>query len=78
MRVKKEQLIITFPTTSDAIRMEKFCQEQQIHGRLIPLPTEISAGCGLSWKTEPGEQDKIAEMLETTDIRWETMQVICL
>lgn len=76
MRVKKDQLIITFSTTSDAMQMEKFCQEKQIAGRLIPLPTEISAGCGLAWKTDPDQEDAITEKLDCGGVRWEMMQVI--
>lgn len=76
MRVKKDQLIITFSTTSDAMHMEKFCQKEQIAGRLIPLPTEISAGCGLAWKTDPDQEKEITGKLDHGGIRWEMMQVI--
>lgn len=30
--------------------MEKQCNHQGIPGRLIPVPTEITAGCGLAWR----------------------------
>lgn len=76
MRVKKDQLIITFSTTSDAMQMEAFCQREQIAGRLIPLPTEISAGCGLAWKTDPNQEDEITGKLDQQGIRWETMRVM--
>ena len=56
MRQKHRQLIITFSTTTQALRVEKFCQENGICGRMIPVPGEIKAGCGLAWKTEPQEQ----------------------
>ena len=56
MRKKREQLIITFSTTTEAMRMEKFCQGQDLPGRIIPLPSEISAGCGLAWKTDPDQK----------------------
>ena len=29
---------------------EKECAARGIPGRLIPLPSEITAGCGLDWK----------------------------
>jgi hypothetical protein len=50
MRTKKEYKVITFSTTSDAMAMEKFCEKNNISGRLIPVPSEISAGCGLAWR----------------------------
>ena len=47
--LKKElKLIITFHTTAEAIAMEKKSKAQGVAGRLIPVPREISAGCGLA------------------------------
>ncbi len=50
MREKKLQLIISFPTTTAAMAAEKFCMDHDLPGRLIPIPREITAGCGMSWK----------------------------
>ena len=49
MRKKELKLVVTFHTTTDAMAMEKACKEAGAPGRLIPVPREISAGCGLSW-----------------------------
>lgn len=49
MRKKELKLVITFHTTTDAMKMEKICKENDMPGRIIPVPREISAGCGLSW-----------------------------
>ena len=49
MRKKELKLVVTFHTTADAMAMEKACQELRVPGRLIPVPREISAGCGLAW-----------------------------
>lgn len=53
MRIKKPYILLTFHTTTDAMATEKACAQQNIPGRLIPLPTEISAGCGLAWRMLP-------------------------
>ena len=50
MREKKLWLIITFHTTTAAMAMEKLCAESSLEGRLIPVPREITAGCGMSWR----------------------------
>ena len=71
MRKKTKQLVITFSTTTAAMAMEKRAQEMGIFGRLIPLPSEISAGCGLSWKTKPEEKEKILVFLEEEKLKWE-------
>mgnify|MGYP000193408009 FL=1 len=73
MRKKTKQLVITFSTTTAAMAMEKRAQEMGIFGRLIPLPSEISAGCGLSWKTKPEEKEKILVFLEVEKLKWEAM-----
>ena len=59
MRKKEMKLIITFHTTADAMAMEKACKEQNVPGRIIPVPRAISAGCGLSWCANLDERDQI-------------------
>lgn len=53
MRNKRKYKLITFRTTAEAMAMEKFCGTNNIPGRLIPVPREISAGCGLAWRMLP-------------------------
>ena len=50
MREKTLCLIITFHTTTAAMAMETLCSEKGLPGRLIPVPREITAGCGMAWK----------------------------
>ena len=45
MREKKLRLITTFHTTADAIACEKVCMAENIQGRMIPVPRQLSAGC---------------------------------
>ena len=56
MRAKELKLIVTFHTTTAAMAMEKACAAAGIPGRLIPVPREITAGCGMSWKAEPADR----------------------
>lgn len=53
MRLKRLYRVITFATTTDSMAAEKFCMDNGIGGRLIPVPQEISAGCGLAWRMTP-------------------------
>lgn len=53
MRKKVMTLIVTFPSTTQAMLMENKCKEFHTPGRIIPVPGEISAGCGLAWSAEP-------------------------
>ncbi len=77
MRKKEEHLIIAFHSTHDAMAFEEFCKEKGADGRLIPLPKEISAGCGLSWCAPPGSEDEMGEILKEARITPQEMRV-CL
>lgn len=46
---RENKLVITFRTTTDAMAMEAACKAAGAPGRLIPVPTSITAGCGLAW-----------------------------
>ena len=76
MRAKKSTLVITFATTTQAMAMEKFCQTQGLPGRLIPVPREITAGCGLSWKADPADKDTLEAALTQHDMKWQEMHII--
>ncbi len=56
---KSLRIILTFSNTHDAIRMEKLCREQGVPGRLIPVPRQISASCGLAWMAPAAERDAV-------------------
>ena len=66
MREKTMKLVITFHTTTQAIAMEAFCQKEELPGRLIPLPREISAGCGLAWRMRPEEWEQCSGRIDTS------------
>lgn len=76
MRLKKPTLIITFVNTTEAMAVEKFCTARQLPGRLIPVPREITAGCGLAWKAPPEEQPRLHNALHAAGLTWEAMQVL--
>ena len=76
MRQKKKALVVTFSATTDAMAMERYCLDHQLPGRLIPIPREIHAGCGLAWKTLPEEKEHFTRALQDAGIRWEAMEVL--
>ncbi len=49
MRPKSPKIVITFHTTTTAMAMETACHAAGQPGRLIPVPREITAGCGRAW-----------------------------
>ena len=76
MRQKKPTLVITFKTTTQAMAVEKYCLEHNLPGRIIPVPREITAGCGLSWKAEPADQEALTAALTESGLGWQEMHVI--
>ena len=68
MRQKEKRLIAAFYTTHDAMAFEDYCQGHVIPGRLIPLPREISAGCGLAWRAPPEIEDVLPGSLQDAGI----------
>ena len=73
MRKKELKLVITFHTTAEAIAMETVCRKMEIPGRLIPVPRQISAGCGLSWSMPEGWWKRILELMGVQELGYQTM-----
>ncbi len=76
MREKLPALIITFAATTQALAAEDFCQREGLPGRLIPVPREITAGCGLAWKAPPQEETRLPARLTEAGIQWSQARVI--
>ena len=76
MLKKKPTFIITFATTTQAMAMEAFCHAQGLPGRLIPVPREITAGCGLSWKALPEEREPLLAAMEAAGMQWQQCHVL--
>ena len=76
MLKKKPTLIITFTTTTQAMAVESFCVRENLPGRLIPVPREITAGCGLSWKALPEDKDRLITALTKGGMKWAECHII--
>ena len=50
---KQKRVVFTFHSTTDAMAMEALCKAAGLGGRMIPVPGEITADCGLAWCAEP-------------------------
>ena len=70
MLQKKLCLVVTFDATADAMAAEKYCLERGVPGRLIPVPREITAGCGLAWKAEVDQEEAVTAALEAAGIAY--------
>ena len=47
---------------------EELFRRAGLPGRMIPVPSQIAAGCGLAWKALPQERDALCTALDTAAI----------
>ncbi len=76
MRKKELRLVITFHTTTEAMAMEKACKQTKAPGRLIPVPREISAGCGLAWCAELDDREAVRKVMDNIGVREQDMHEV--
>ena len=65
---RTEKLVITFHTTTAAMAMEQLCRQHGADGRIIPLPSEISADCGLAWCAGNESEAELRSLMLRHDI----------
>lgn len=70
VRIKRPAIVLSFEKTTDAMAVEKYCMENMLPGRLIPIPREITAGCGLAWKASPEDEKVLIDGLTKAGIGW--------
>lgn len=76
MREKQLKLITTFHTTADALGCEKACKANGIEGRIIPVPRQLSSGCGLAWSCAPENKETLSAFLHENKVDYDAMEVI--
>ena len=71
MRLKEDCVVITFASTTDAMAAELFFNKKALRGRLIPVPTSITAGCGMAWKAPAEDRDVLLAALSCEGLRFD-------
>ena len=71
MRQKTPHVVVTFATTSDAMAVEAAADAGVVPGRMIPVPSEISAGCGLAWCVPADMRGELLGALEREGLAFE-------
>ncbi|MDY3869490.1 MAG: DUF3343 domain-containing protein [Pyramidobacter sp.] len=60
--------LVTFDVTSMALMFEKHCRAAGHEVRVIPVPRQISASCGLACSYPCGEENEILEVCKEKSI----------
>ena len=68
MRKKELKLVVTFHTTAEAMALEKAAKERSLSGRMIPVPRELSSGCGISWTSPLELREELLSLMEELQI----------
>jgi len=61
-------MLISFSSTSHAIRAEKVLLENNIKATVLPLPNKIRAGCGICLMVD--DNNRINEILSENEIQF--------
>ena len=69
MLEKTFKKVFTFNSTTDAFAFERACKNNDIPGRLIPVPRAISAGCGICWSVPAEDGEKVEEFMKASELR---------
>lgn len=77
-RIKTEKVVVTFHTTTQAIFMEECGKQENLPGRLIPVPRQISAGCGMAWCSPREESQNLSALIERNGIEVEGVYELLL
>ena len=78
MRKKEKKIVFAFASTAVAMKMEKTMKEAGAPGRIIPVPKEITAGCGLAYIALPEEKEQIEAIMKEHDITAEIVVELIL
>lgn len=76
MRKKTLKAVLTFASTSDAMAVEAAAREQGFPGRMIPIPSEVSAGCGLAWCASMEQREELLHALESGGLAYEELHLV--
>ena len=68
---KHQRVVFTFHTTTDAMAMESYCLSHDVAGRLIPVPSAISAGCGMCWSAPSSQRENVDSAVKAARLRCE-------
>lgn len=77
-REKSLKEVVAFPSTTQAVMMEHKARDQGLLGRLIPVPRQISAGCGMAWCGRIEDSEKTRALLELWEIETEGVYQLLL
>jgi hypothetical protein len=78
MRPKELQCVVTFHATTEAMAFEEAAKAAGFKGRLIPVPTAITAGCGLAWRDAPESKEHLLKFIVEERLAFESIHELVI
>ncbi|KYH29317.1 MULTISPECIES: DUF3343 domain-containing protein [Clostridium] len=60
--------LVAFSSTHSAIKAEKELMRHELNVRIIPVPREITAGCGLSIRFDLNDLERVKKIIDDNNI----------
>jgi len=64
-------VIFTFYSTHFALKLEAACRQENISGKLIPVPRSISSSCGIAFQGEMADRTAVEEIAQRYEVEIE-------
>lgn len=77
-RKKTPHAVVTFGSTADAMAVQAAAANGGVPGRMIPVPSEISAGCGLAWSVAAAQRNELERALSDRNLAYEAITEVDL
>lgn len=78
LREKTPHAVVAFDTMSDAMAFEAASKEHDIPGRVIPVPGEVDAGCGMSWSVPIEQREELEACIEAHNLAHSGIHIVNL
>lgn len=65
---KSLKLVITFANPTHAFAFESACKQYEISGRLLPVPVELTGGCGIGWTSKIEDKDIVKNFIDEQNL----------
>ena len=77
-RCKTPHAVVAFDSTADAMAVQAAAANGDVPGRMIPVPSEISAGCGLAWSAPAEQREALEGVLQAKSLNWAAITLVDL
>ncbi len=78
IRQKTPHVVVAFDTISDVMAVEEAAKEHGIPGRIIPVPTQVDAGCGMAWAAPFEKHDEVVAALQEHSLAFSSVHEVDL